>query len=143
MQPVARPGGLLLGLYVASAALVTVQQAILGPSNNLSIFRSASRRLRLDDVDGATGLDGAGHGLASTRGPANVDRGGVGGVCETEIERQAALREAYRPSRAHLQPPAPVRGHDRRLDRLPLAAPRRAAEPDHPDVDLKVVGHIP
>src|SRR5256885_6400247 len=77
MQPVARPRRLLLGLYVASAALMTVQQAILGHSNNLSIFRSASRRLRLDDVDGPTGLDGAGHGLASTRGPANVDRRGV------------------------------------------------------------------
>ena len=45
MQPVARPRRLLLGLYVASAALVTVQQAILGHSNNLSIFRSASRNL--------------------------------------------------------------------------------------------------
>src|SRR2546425_5314071 len=45
MQPVARPRRLLLGLYVASAALVTVQQAILGHSNNLSIFRSASRTL--------------------------------------------------------------------------------------------------
>src|SRR3989442_1351337 len=45
MQPVARPRRLLLGLYVASAALVTVQQAILGHSNNLSVFRSASRNL--------------------------------------------------------------------------------------------------
>src|SRR3989454_9418916 len=45
MQPVARPRRLLLGLDVASAFLVTVQQAILGHSNNLSIFRSASRNL--------------------------------------------------------------------------------------------------
>src|SRR5256885_1401968 len=107
MQPVARPRRLLLGLYVASA-LVTVQQAILGHSNNLSIFRSVSRRLRLDDVDGPTGLDGAGHRLASTRGPANVDRRGVVGVCETEIERQVALREVSRLSVEHLQHPAPI-----------------------------------
>src|SRR3989442_7777754 len=45
MRPAARPRRLLLGLYVASAALVTVQQAILGHSNTLSIFRSASRNL--------------------------------------------------------------------------------------------------
>src|SRR2546426_786661 len=45
MQPVARRRRLLLGLYVASAALVTVQQAMLGHSNNLSIFRWASRNL--------------------------------------------------------------------------------------------------
>jgi len=35
----------MLALYVASAALVTVQQAMLGHSNNLSIFRSASLNL--------------------------------------------------------------------------------------------------
>ena len=40
-----RPRRLVLALYVASAALVTVQQAILGHSNNLSIFRSASLNL--------------------------------------------------------------------------------------------------
>jgi glycosyl transferase family 87 len=45
MQNIARPRRLVLALYVASAALVTVQQAILGHSNNLSIFRSASLNL--------------------------------------------------------------------------------------------------
>src|SRR5947207_13392267 len=40
-----RPRRLVLALYVASAALVTVQQAILGHSNNLSIFRSATFNL--------------------------------------------------------------------------------------------------
>ena len=40
-----RPRRLVLALYVASAALVTVQQALLGHSNNLSIFRSASLNL--------------------------------------------------------------------------------------------------
>src|SRR5947207_14945093 len=40
-----RPRRLVLALYVASAALVTVQQAILGHSNNLSIFRSATINL--------------------------------------------------------------------------------------------------
>src|SRR5881296_1012586 len=45
MNSVARPRRLLLALYLASAALVTVQQAILGHSNNLSIFRSASLNL--------------------------------------------------------------------------------------------------
>src|SRR5260370_2340978 len=42
MNSVARPRRLLLALYLARAALVTVQQAILGHSNNLSIFRAAS-----------------------------------------------------------------------------------------------------
>ncbi len=45
MKNIARPRRLVLALYVASAALVTVQQAILGHSNNLSIFRSASLNL--------------------------------------------------------------------------------------------------
>src|SRR5437867_12194596 len=45
MNSVARPRRLLLALYLASVALVTVQQAILGHSNNLSIFRSASLNL--------------------------------------------------------------------------------------------------
>ena len=45
MNNFARPRRLVLALYVASAALVTVQQAILGHSNNLSIFRSASLNL--------------------------------------------------------------------------------------------------
>src|SRR6266852_7833299 len=45
MNSVARPRRLLLALYFASVALVTVQQAILGHSNNLSIFRSASLNL--------------------------------------------------------------------------------------------------
>src|SRR2546427_4185471 len=45
MSSVARPRRLLLALYLASVALVTVQQAILGHSNNLSIFRSASLNL--------------------------------------------------------------------------------------------------
>lgn len=35
----------LLALYVASAALVTIQQAILGRSNNFSVFRSATANL--------------------------------------------------------------------------------------------------
>jgi hypothetical protein len=42
MKNTARPRRLVLALYVASAALVTVQQAILGHSKNVSIFRSAS-----------------------------------------------------------------------------------------------------
>src|SRR2546423_759735 len=42
MKPSARPRLLVLALYNASAALVTVQQAILRHSNNVSIFRSAS-----------------------------------------------------------------------------------------------------
>lgn len=45
MNNIARPRRLVLALYVASAALVTVQQAILGHSNNLSIFRSATLNL--------------------------------------------------------------------------------------------------
>src|SRR3989475_7159850 len=45
MNSVARPRRLLLALHLASVALVTVQQAILGHSNNLSIFRSASLNL--------------------------------------------------------------------------------------------------
>ena len=45
MHNIARPRRLVLALYVASAALVTVQQAVLGHSNNLSIFRSASLNL--------------------------------------------------------------------------------------------------
>jgi hypothetical protein len=45
MNNIARPRRFVLALYVASAALVTVQQAILGHSNNLSIFRSASLNL--------------------------------------------------------------------------------------------------
>jgi hypothetical protein len=44
-QHIARPRRLVLALYATSAALVTVQQAILGHSNNLSIFRSASLNL--------------------------------------------------------------------------------------------------
>src|SRR6267378_7612850 len=44
-QHIARPRRLVLALYVTSAALVTVQQAILAHSNNLSIFRSASLNL--------------------------------------------------------------------------------------------------
>src|SRR5438046_9263423 len=42
MRTFARPRLLVLALYIASAALVTVQQAILRHSNNVSIFRSAS-----------------------------------------------------------------------------------------------------
>ena len=45
MNSIARPRRLVLALYIASAALVTVQQAILGHSNNLSIFRAASLNL--------------------------------------------------------------------------------------------------
>src|SRR3979490_1122322 len=36
---------LMLGLYAASAALVTLQQAVFAHSNNFSIFRSASLNL--------------------------------------------------------------------------------------------------
>src|SRR5216117_3444655 len=45
MKTFARPRLLVLALYIASAALVTVQQAILRHSNNVSIFRSASFNL--------------------------------------------------------------------------------------------------
>src|SRR3989442_3689352 len=45
MNSVARPRRLLLALYLASVALVTVQQAILGHSNNFRVFRSASLNL--------------------------------------------------------------------------------------------------
>src|SRR5947207_6997622 len=45
MKTFARPRLLVLALYIASAALVTVQQAILRHSTDLSIFRSASRNL--------------------------------------------------------------------------------------------------
>jgi hypothetical protein len=45
MKAIARRRPLVLALYVASAALVTIQQAVLGHSNNLSIFRSASLNL--------------------------------------------------------------------------------------------------
>src|SRR6184192_2827553 len=45
MKTFARPRLLVLAQYIASAALVTVQQAILRHSNNVSIFRSASFNL--------------------------------------------------------------------------------------------------
>jgi Glycosyltransferase family 87 len=45
IQNIARPRRLVLALYIASAAVVTLQQGILAHSNNLSIFRSASRNL--------------------------------------------------------------------------------------------------
>src|SRR5437879_3057215 len=45
MKTFARPRLLVLALYIAGAALVTVQQAILRHSNNVSIFRSASFNL--------------------------------------------------------------------------------------------------
>src|SRR5204863_55917 len=45
MKTFARPRLLVLALYIASAALVTVQQAILRHSNNVSIFRSATFNL--------------------------------------------------------------------------------------------------
>src|SRR6266567_6668317 len=45
MKTFARPRLLVLALYIASATLVTVQQAILRHSNNVSIFRSASLNL--------------------------------------------------------------------------------------------------
>ncbi len=51
MKNIARPRLLVLALYVASAALVTVQQAILRHSNNVSIFRSASLVMVVHDVD--------------------------------------------------------------------------------------------
>src|SRR2546429_2177542 len=44
-KPFTGPRLLVLALYIASAALVTVQQAILRHSNNVSIFRSASFNL--------------------------------------------------------------------------------------------------
>ncbi len=42
MKTFARPRLLVLALYIASAALVTVQQAILRHSNNVSIFARPS-----------------------------------------------------------------------------------------------------
>src|SRR5438876_157261 len=45
MKTFARPRLLVLALYIASAALLTVQQAILRHSNNVSIFRSATFNL--------------------------------------------------------------------------------------------------
>src|SRR2546425_7506173 len=45
MNSVARPRRLLLALHLASVALVTVQQAVLGRSNNFRVFRSASLNL--------------------------------------------------------------------------------------------------
>jgi glycosyl transferase family 87 len=45
IRDIAGPRRLVLALYVASAALVTVQQAVLRHSNNLSIFRWASLNL--------------------------------------------------------------------------------------------------
>src|SRR5439155_908004 len=41
----AHPRRWLLGLYVASAALVTVREGILTPSNNFRVFRAATRNL--------------------------------------------------------------------------------------------------
>ena len=41
----ARPNRIVLGLYIASAVLVTLQQAVLRHSNNLSIFRTATYNL--------------------------------------------------------------------------------------------------
>src|SRR2546426_12488770 len=41
----AHPRRWLLGLYVASAALVTIREGILAPSNNFSVFRTATRNL--------------------------------------------------------------------------------------------------
>src|SRR5256886_10198543 len=45
MKTFARPRLLVVALYIASAALVTVQQAVLRHSNNVSIFRSATFNL--------------------------------------------------------------------------------------------------
>src|SRR6266852_8091877 len=45
LPTLARPRRWLLALYLASAALVTLQQAVLGRSNNFLVFRSASRNL--------------------------------------------------------------------------------------------------
>src|SRR5204863_8050541 len=42
---VARPRRWLLGLYVASALAVTLQQGVLHPSNNFRVFRSATINL--------------------------------------------------------------------------------------------------
>jgi len=42
---IARPRRWLLGLYVASALLVTLQQGVLRPSNNFRVFRSATINL--------------------------------------------------------------------------------------------------
>jgi hypothetical protein len=45
MKAIAPRRWLVLALYAASAGVVTIQQAVLGHSNNLSIFRSASLNL--------------------------------------------------------------------------------------------------
>ncbi|HYT05009.1 MAG TPA: glycosyltransferase family 87 protein [Gemmatimonadales bacterium] len=45
LPEVARPRRWLLALYVASAALVTIQQAVVGHSNNFRVFRSATLNL--------------------------------------------------------------------------------------------------
>ncbi len=45
LPKVARPRRWLLTLYIASAALVTVQQAVLKRANNFSVFRSATINL--------------------------------------------------------------------------------------------------
>src|SRR5690242_19402031 len=41
----ARPNRIVLALYVVTAGLVTIQQAVYGHSNNLSIFRTATYNL--------------------------------------------------------------------------------------------------
>jgi hypothetical protein len=41
----ARPNRIVLALYVVTALLVTIQQAVHGHSNNLSIFRTATSNL--------------------------------------------------------------------------------------------------
>ena len=43
--PEARPNRIVLGLYAATALLVTIQQAVYGHSNNLGIFRTATYNL--------------------------------------------------------------------------------------------------
>jgi len=45
LSTITHPRRWLLGLYVASAALVTVREGILTPSNNFRVFRAATRNL--------------------------------------------------------------------------------------------------
>ena len=59
--------------------------------------------LRLDHVNRATGLNGAGNHLTSTRGPAHLERGGAARIPEAEVQGQVALGQIARLPVAHLE----------------------------------------
>src|SRR5512143_2428328 len=80
-------------------------------------------------------MDGAGHGLASPRGPADFDLPGVVSVPEAEIQRQVALGEVPRLSVEDLQNPPPSGQHDGHLRTEPLAVRAPAPKPDVEEVD--------